>query len=133
MKREIGKIMHSVRYNESPSISNDYFIVRNVISYNLRRETNFIIPFSRSTALNRHPIIEFTKIWNNLPEDIKNISDKQTFLISITKHLFSYFHENTYNCTIKNCKICNFESFQKRLRLFLEKNKKIDKYPIVYF
>ena len=93
---------------------------------------DFIIPFSRYNSLNQHPIIKFARLWNQLPEDIKSISETYDFLLHLNKHLFSV-NSIDKNCNKENCKICNPLQYKKRLLSYLQDQKKLLKYPKIYF
>ena len=57
--------------------------------YNLRNSFDFEIPTSRYVYLDEHPLFNFPRILNSLPQNIKSIGCHMNFLKKVKQYLFS--------------------------------------------
>ena len=76
--------MYKIKNNLSTSIIADLFEQRNEQHYNLRNFAQFSLPAIR-TVYNESESIAFlgSKIWNILPDNLKNASNLEVFKASI--------------------------------------------------
>jgi hypothetical protein len=57
-------------------------------NYELRNANNFHIPRVRYKYLDTHPLFNFSRLWNNLPLNLKSINERSRFEKSLQEFLF---------------------------------------------
>lgn len=58
--------------------------------YNLRNAHEFNIPFVRCMTFFRHPLFSFPRIWNELPDNLKDkLENRKSFLDDLKEHLLN--------------------------------------------
>ena len=74
----------------APKYLSDKFIRRSdVHSRNTRNKSKLNTPMCKSATGQRSFVYRATTIWNNLPDDMRNIQDLNVFIRSNTKMLFN--------------------------------------------
>jgi len=90
-------------YNSVGVIGENALVLRNHYQVN--------IPYIRLASIERHPLISFPKLWDDLPDhNVKIIRNRPEF----SKKLKEYFIKNlssTVNCTRVLCPSCNLNPF----------------------
>ena len=87
--------MHNV-YNDNPPdyLSTQFYKVHEQHQHFTRNSSlNYVLPRARSIAINNFSF-QGTKIWNNIPENIKIIQNKQ----NLKKHVKSHIR----NCSLNS-------------------------------
>jgi hypothetical protein len=102
-------IVHRHHHNKLPQgLWNMWRTVRSRLDIadarTLRNEGDYICPFVRTDQLLRFPYALAPKFWNDLPLDLKNISNFNTFQANLKTHLLSNL---TTNCTRLFCHACS--------------------------
>lgn len=57
--------------------------------YILRNAEDFYIPHVRCISFFKHPLYHFPRVWNELPERLKNVTNRTTFLNDLKDYLLS--------------------------------------------
>jgi len=72
----------------------------------LRNDSEFYIPFARTTQLQRFPLFYFPKVWNGIPENLKTIRcSNSLFASKLKQHLISELSD-TIVCDRLFCPSC---------------------------
>jgi hypothetical protein len=68
---------------------------------------DFYVPFSWLTSLDRHPLFNFPKLWNEFPyPEIKSTAHKSIFKQTLKKHFINELQDN-YKCAHLLCPHCH--------------------------
>jgi hypothetical protein len=105
-------IMHRHHFRKLPAgLLDTWSTIRNRINetgaLNLRHEENYITPFARTDHLSRFPLTLCPKLWNNLPNPLKNICNINSFNDNLKDHLLENL--NTI-CSRLFCPACSAEN-----------------------
>ena len=103
--------MHSLFYNYSQVTFPDFVFNRDVglHRFNFRNDCDFFIPHTNSSFIQKMPLIDFPKSWNELDHTIKEITSKGMF----KKQLKLFFLDKFSNFRCQNlvCYACmDFQS-----------------------
>jgi hypothetical protein len=106
--------MHRHHFRKLPAgLLDTWSTIRNRIAetgaLNLCHEENYeyITPFARTDPLSRFPLTLCPKLWNNLPNPLKNIGNINSFNASLKEHLLENL--NTV-CSRLFCPACSIEN-----------------------
>jgi hypothetical protein len=73
----------------------------------LRNEEDFYVPFLRLCSIDRHPLVNYLKLWNELSHpEIKSTAHKLVFNKQLKKHFLDKLDSN-YKCTRLLCPHCH--------------------------
>jgi hypothetical protein len=72
---------------------------------NLRNNDDYFSPPSRTTFLSRFPLFSLPSLWNNLPDNLKEIANKNSFSYNLKKHLLNLLNTNP-TCNRLLCPAC---------------------------
>ena len=99
------KFFHSYFYNTiPPSFSSSWHTIiehRHLIGLNnpdfnilnLRNNDDFYIPPVRTTFLTRFPLFNLPKLWNLLPQNLKEVASGKSFSFLLKKHSISLLND----------------------------------------
>jgi hypothetical protein len=109
------KFMHQYTYNKLPISFFQTWLTnqeRRDLNTNipapllLRNNDDLYEPLSRLELVSKLPLFNFPKIWNNVPRDVRNISNFNSFIKCIkADYLLNY--NASYRCTRLFCLVCN--------------------------
>ena len=81
-------MVHKCLHNQAPSYLSDKFVRRSSIHNRITRNScDLNVPFSRLKTGQRSFAFRGAKLYNNLPNDIKNITDAKVFKRRMLNHL----------------------------------------------
>jgi hypothetical protein len=109
IKSSFINVMHRFHYKKLPvGLSHTWSTLQNRLdgagAPHLRHEADYLIPFARTDHVSRFPLTQAPKLWNDLPPEIKNISNSNTFNIALKKYLLNTL---TTTCTRLFCPACS--------------------------
>jgi len=111
------KFVHSCIFNHSPTALRNTWITaieqrhitgRLDIVYNLRNNDDLYIPPSRLVSLQKFPLYNFPKIWNELQPDLRDIPSRISFKILLKKNLLAGLSDKP-NCSRLFCPTCSLQ------------------------
>jgi Reverse transcriptase (RNA-dependent DNA polymerase) len=106
------QFMHQYKFNHLPASFNNTWITNSArragqAGLTLRDDDLYYVPFSRTNALSRLPMITLPKLWNEFPNnDIKLIANKLEFNKKLKNYLLSSL-EDVPRCTCLLCPACH--------------------------
>ena len=81
-------MVHKCLHNQAPSYLSDKFVRRSSIHNRVTRNScDLNVPFSRLKTGQRSFAFRGAKLYNNLPNDLKNITDAKVFKRRMLNHL----------------------------------------------
>jgi len=103
------KFFHSFHYQTIPSAFNGTWHTtleqRHLdgnIQQLLRNNNDSYSPPSRTTFISCFPLFSLPSLWNNLPNNLKELASKNSFSFNLKKHFVDLLNSNP-NC---NCLLC---------------------------
>jgi hypothetical protein len=102
IKSAFINVMHRFHYNELPvGLNHIWSTLRSRLDVagapHLRHEADYLIPFARTDHVSKFPLTQAPKLWNDLPSDIKNISNSNTFNLALARRVsFKHPYYNLY-------------------------------------
>ena len=84
--------MHSYKNNRLPEIFNDLFVEnKSIHDYQTRSADHFRVQYGRTSFTNSNFMCRAPKLWNLLPDNIKECSAAKSFKSKLKKHLLQKF------------------------------------------
>ena len=84
-------IFDYIHKNLPPSFDETWQRIEQVNNrYNLRNNDNFRLPNIRYFYLDKHPLFNFPKLYNNLNEEIKQINNRFNFVVSLKSYFLQH-------------------------------------------
>ena len=97
--------MHSLVYNHTPVIYQDFFPNREVNwHFNLRNSNDFFVARAYSTLVHKMSLVNFPQTWNDLDQSIKDISSKIAFKKQLKLYLLDKY--SNFRCSNLTCYSC---------------------------
>ena len=87
----VGNFMYKYVVGSLPPVFHDYFVYnREISTYETRRANDFCIPFCRTNIRQFTIRIHGAKLWNSIPEFIRNAKTLDSFKIRYKKYLLEH-------------------------------------------